>query len=52
LEEKKNDQDAILSFDKDDEDAMNFVTATSNLRAHIFAIPTKSLFDVKCKSQV
>ncbi|EIE86876.1 hypothetical protein G6F46_001217 [Rhizopus delemar] len=47
LEEKKNDQDAILSFDKDDEDAMNFVTATSNLRAHIFAIPTKSLFDVK-----
>ncbi|KAG1456510.1 hypothetical protein G6F56_006814 [Rhizopus delemar] len=47
LEEKEKDQSAILSFDKDDEDAIEFVTAASNLRAHIFTIATKSLFDVK-----
>ena len=38
-----------LSFDKDDDDAMDFVTATANLRAHIFNIPQKSRFQVKCK---
>lgn len=37
----------ILSFDKDDDDAMDFVTATANLRAHIFNIPQKSRFQVK-----
>ncbi|KAI8638310.1 hypothetical protein BD408DRAFT_405776 [Parasitella parasitica] len=47
LEEKCTQPDAILSFDKDDEDAMDFVTAASNLRSHAFHIPTKSLFDVK-----
>ncbi|KAI7880172.1 hypothetical protein K492DRAFT_130409 [Lichtheimia hyalospora FSU 10163] len=36
-----------LSFDKDDDDAMDFVTATANLRAHIFNIPQKSRFQVK-----
>ncbi|KAI7852848.1 hypothetical protein BDC45DRAFT_545812 [Circinella umbellata] len=44
---KKKDNDTILSFDKDDEDAMDFVTATANLRAHIFHIPQKSRFEVK-----
>lgn len=39
----------VLSFDKDDDDAMDFVTATANLRAHIFNIPQKSRFQVKCK---
>ncbi|KAG0172058.1 E1 ubiquitin-activating protein uba2 [Apophysomyces sp. BC1015] len=41
------DKDAALSFDKDDEDAMDFVTATSNMRAHVFGIDEKSRFDVK-----
>lgn len=49
LKEKETQSDAILSFDKDDDDAMDFVTAASNLRAHVFNIPSKSLFDVKCK---
>lgn len=49
LKQRETEKEAILSFDKDDEDAMDFVTAASNLRAHIFNIPTKSLFDVKCK---
>ncbi|KAL9554989.1 hypothetical protein MBANPS3_002557 [Mucor bainieri] len=47
LKERETQSDAILSFDKDDDDAMDFVTAASNLRAHVFNIPTKSLFDVK-----
>lgn len=36
-----------LEWDKDDQEAMDFVTAVSNLRAHIYAIPQKSRFDVK-----
>ncbi|CAO3607505.1 unnamed protein product [Mucor fragilis] len=47
LKERETESDAILSFDKDDDDAMDFVTAASNLRAHVFNIPAKSLFDVK-----
>ncbi|KAI9249534.1 hypothetical protein BY458DRAFT_525497 [Sporodiniella umbellata] len=47
LQLKKQNSTAVLSFDKDDEDAIEFVTATSNLRAHLFNITTKSLFDVK-----
>lgn len=39
--------DGILVWDKDDDIAMDFVTATSNIRAHIFGIPIKSRFDIK-----
>ncbi|CAG8664916.1 2864_t:CDS:2 [Racocetra fulgida] len=39
--------DASLVFDKDDIDAMDFVTATSNLRARIFGIEEKTRFQVK-----
>jgi ubiquitin-like 1-activating enzyme E1 B len=49
LKMRETQGDAIISFDKDDDDAMDFVTAASNLRAHVFNIATKSLFDVKCK---
>ena len=38
----------ILCF-QDDEPALNFVTSAANLRSHIFHIPGKSKFDVKCK---
>lgn len=48
LNEREVHADAILTFDKDDDDAMDFVTAASNLRAHIFDIKKNSLFDVKC----
>ncbi|KAI9488947.1 hypothetical protein BDB00DRAFT_644379 [Zychaea mexicana] len=47
LELKEKTSDAILSFDKDDDDALDFVTATANLRAHIFGIQEKSRFEVK-----
>jgi ubiquitin-like 1-activating enzyme E1 B len=37
----------IITFDKDDPDTLDFVTAASNLRSHIFSIPTQSKFTVK-----
>ncbi|KAI8426546.1 hypothetical protein MSG28_005343 [Choristoneura fumiferana] len=36
-----------LVWDKDDKSAMDFVTACSNVRAHIFNIPLKSRFEIK-----
>lgn len=36
-----------ITFDKDDDDTLDFVTATANLRAQIFGIELKSKFDVK-----
>ncbi|XP_064640626.1 SUMO-activating enzyme subunit 2-like [Lineus longissimus] len=44
---KNQGEDAMLVWDKDDEGAMDFVTATANIRAHIFGIPVKSRFDIK-----
>ncbi|CAL2028283.1 unnamed protein product [Caenorhabditis brenneri] len=43
---KKNDQ-TPLSFEKDHPVIMSFVAACANIRAHIFSIQTKSLFDIK-----
>lgn len=43
---KKDDH---LVWDKDDKDAMDFVAACANIRAHIFGIPQKTRFDIKCK---
>lgn len=39
----------FLVWDKDDEPAMDFVTAAANIRSHIFNITQKSRFDTKCK---
>jgi ubiquitin-like 1-activating enzyme E1 B len=36
-----------LVWDKDDQDAMDFVTACANVRSMIFSIPQKSRFDIK-----
>lgn len=36
-----------MVFDKDDQLAVEFVTAASNLRSHCFNIPMQSLFDAK-----
>uniref|UniRef100_A0AC34QPJ1 SUMO-activating enzyme subunit n=1 Tax=Panagrolaimus sp. JU765 TaxID=591449 RepID=A0AC34QPJ1_9BILA len=40
-------QGNVLFWDKDDEVAMNFVAAVANIRAHIFHIPMKSIFEIK-----
>ena len=37
----------MITFDKDDDDTLDFVTATANLRAQIFGIESKSKFDTK-----
>ncbi|KAK7186519.1 ThiF family protein [Paraphaeosphaeria sporulosa] len=37
----------ILSFDKDDEDTLDFVAASANLRSIIFGIEGRSKFDIK-----
>jgi ubiquitin-like 1-activating enzyme E1 B len=39
----------ILTFDKDDEDTLDFVAASANLRSHIFGIETHSKFQIKRK---
>jgi ubiquitin-like 1-activating enzyme E1 B len=44
---QKPDAIQVLTFDKDDMDTLDFVTATSNIRSTIFSIPTKSKFDIK-----
>ena len=36
-----------LSFDKDDDDTLDFVAASANLRSIIFGIETRSKFDIK-----
>ncbi|KAI6784291.1 Ubiquitin-activating enzyme E1-like protein [Emericellopsis cladophorae] len=39
--------DPVITFDKDDPDTLDFVTATSNIRSTIFGIDKESRFDVK-----
>ncbi|KAF7717557.1 Uncharacterized protein PECH_006596 [Penicillium ucsense] len=41
------DPEPILTFDKDDEDTLDFVTATANLRAEAFHMSLTSKFDTK-----
>ena len=44
---KKEGNDGMLVWDKDDEDAMNFVSTAANIRARIFGISEKSCFEIK-----
>ncbi|WVQ81104.1 hypothetical protein IAT38_003226 [Cryptococcus sp. DSM 104549] len=39
--------DVLLSFDKDDDDTLDFVLATANLRATAYGIANKTRFEVK-----
>lgn len=39
--------DEIISFDKDDQDTLDFVAAVANLRAHVYSIPMSSRFSLK-----
>ncbi|XP_066586543.1 SUMO-activating enzyme subunit 2 [Prorops nasuta] len=45
IQEKSADDH--LHWDKDDQDAMDFVAACTNIRAYIFGIPQKTRFDIK-----
>ncbi|KAG0010069.1 E1 ubiquitin-activating protein uba2, partial [Entomortierella chlamydospora] len=44
---RASDPEAIVQFDKDDAETLDFVTATANIRARIFGIEEKSRFQVK-----
>lgn len=45
--QKKFKTEGPLSFDKDDEDTLDFVVSTANIRSHLFNIDTKSKFECK-----
>lgn len=47
LAKRAQSSSAPLAFDKDDTDALAFVTAASNLRAHVYHIPRKTQFETK-----
>ncbi|KAL8785200.1 MAG: hypothetical protein Q9195_008733 [Heterodermia aff. obscurata] len=38
---------AVLTFDKDDDDTLDFVAASANLRSFVFGIEPRSKFDIK-----
>lgn len=38
---------STITFDKDDQDTLDFVSAAANIRSHIFGIDLKSRFDIK-----
>ena len=38
---------SVITFDKDDEDTLDFVVAAANLRSSVFGIESKSKFDIK-----
>ncbi|OAQ26113.1 putative ubiquitin-like activating enzyme [Linnemannia elongata AG-77] len=44
---RETDAEASVQFDKDDAETLDFVTATANLRAHVYGIEEKSRFQVK-----
>ncbi|KAI7823790.1 hypothetical protein BC939DRAFT_397013 [Gamsiella multidivaricata] len=44
---RESDPEATVQFDKDDSETLDFVTATANLRAHVYGIEEKSRFQVK-----
>ena len=46
-EAKEGEAPPILSFDKDDVDTLDFVTAAANLRSIVFGIELRSKFDIK-----
>ena len=47
IETTRASEIGALSFDKDDEQAMDFVTAAANLRAYNFGIPLETSFKIK-----
>ncbi|KTW27147.1 E1 ubiquitin-activating protein UBA2 [Pneumocystis jirovecii RU7] len=47
LSETSSNNKPVILFDKDDEDSLNFVSASANLRSYIFGIEQKSKFKIK-----
>ena len=51
LQVNGNGAPPILTFDKDDDDTLDFVAASANLRSFVFGIERRSKFDIKRKSK-
>ncbi|CAN3374496.1 hypothetical protein DIURU_004718 [Diutina rugosa] len=47
IQNRIQEGETIIAFDKDDEDTLNFVAAAANLRSFVFGIPLKTKFDIK-----
>ncbi|KAL5629447.1 hypothetical protein BROUX41_001053 [Berkeleyomyces rouxiae] len=47
MKSDNSEEKPCITFDKDDNDTLDFVASAANLRAHTFGIPTKSRFDIK-----
>ncbi|KKA29342.1 hypothetical protein TD95_001943 [Thielaviopsis punctulata] len=47
MRETNPNEAPCITFDKDDQDTLDFVAAAANLRAHVFGIALKSRFDIK-----
>ncbi|KAK5780132.1 E1 ubiquitin-activating protein UBA2 PWA37_001488 [Arxiozyma heterogenica] len=47
LSQRMEREGSHIEFDKDDEDTLMFVAMAANIRAYIFHIPMKSVFDIK-----
>lgn len=46
-EKAEADPEPVISFDKDDQDTLDFVAASANIRSAVFGIDPKSRFDIK-----
>lgn len=46
-EKAETDPAPVISFDKDDQDTLDFVAASANIRSTVFGIDPKSRFDIK-----
>jgi ubiquitin-like 1-activating enzyme E1 B len=51
LAERLRAGEGIISFDKDDDDTLDFVTAAANLRSSAYGIEEKTRWEVKGKQQ-
>jgi ubiquitin-like 1-activating enzyme E1 B len=47
LRAREAGEEDMITFDKDDEDTLDFVAASANFRASLFGIECKSKFDIK-----
>lgn len=46
-EKKETDPAPVITFDKDDQDTLDFVAASANIRSIVFGIDPKSRFEIK-----
>jgi ubiquitin-like 1-activating enzyme E1 B len=46
-EKAEADESPVIEFDKDDQDTLDFVASSSNIRSLVFGIDRKSRFDIK-----